>query len=110
MEGLTFKKLNEYQTLVTSENHQVILTDIIKKYARTLMKAKIHAVIAIILIAISAVLAVVFTHRAAVYYSGISGMFPVIGSVIVAIMSASIFNSSMWDIKKFTKFIDEYKE
>lgn len=108
MEGLTFKKINKYQTLVSSENHQIILTDMIKKYTHFLTKAKINAVVSMIVGLVSSIFAVYFIHKAVSSFSGPAEILLIIGAIVVTVMCVSIFNSSRWDIFRFTRFLKHY--
>lgn len=109
MEGLRFQKLNEYQTLVTSENHQIVLTNMVTKYSRFLSRAKINAVVSIILSVVSAIFTIVFVKRAFSPFAGVIEAALTVGAICITILSLTIFNSSTWDIHRFQTFINQYE-
>lgn len=110
MEGLTFKKLNKYQTLVSSENHQVVLTDMIKKYSHFLMKAQIHAVVSMILGATSAFFVALYIHRALVSFPDFTEVLIILVAGLITSVCVSTFNTSRCDISRFKQFIRTYRK
>lgn len=109
VEGLTFEKINKYQTKVSSENHHVILTDLVKKYSHFLNRAKINAAVSMLLGIAACIFTIVIIDRAVTQFSGATEVLLILGGICVMIMSVMIFNSSTWDIKKFRRFIDQYQ-
>lgn len=109
MEGLQFRKLNKYQTEVRSENHRVVLTDMIMKYTYFLKRAKINAILSAILGFSASIFACTVIQRILSSFSHSDTLILVAAGCIV-IIAIGVFNSSRYDVKKYSGMLDHYNK
>ena len=107
MAGLKFRKINKYQTEVISDNHRIVLTNLILKYTHFLKRAKINAVVS----AATGISAIIFeiTIAQRIILSFTESDILLLGAVgCILVLCAGVFNSSKYDIEKYSHILNRY--
>lgn len=107
MEGLKFRKINRYQTEVISDNHRIVLTNLILKYTHFIKRAKINAVVS----AVTGICAIIFamTIVQRIILSFTPSDILLLGAVgCIVILCTGVFNSSKYDIEKYSHILNRY--